>query len=116
MKIPDWIAVKDQYCSIGRHEWAVARLIELSKDLPVMDVPIDHLCVWHKYENLTLRHMVMHMKAVMDADLSFPIILDEDGELMDGRHRVMKAMFTGAKTIKAVRFEENPSPCKVKED
>jgi hypothetical protein len=44
--------------------------------------------------------MVTHMKAVNDADLEKPIILDEDGELMDGRHRMMKAMLTGAETIK----------------
>jgi hypothetical protein len=59
--------------------------------------------------------MVMHMRAVNDADLDKPIILDEDGELMDGRHRLMKAMLIGNETIKAVRFDENPSPCKVQD-
>jgi len=76
-----------------------------------MDIPLDHLYVYCVYEKLTLREMVMHMRAVNDADLSMPIILDEDGELMDGRHRIMKAMLTGAETIKAVRFDENPPPC-----
>jgi len=80
-----------------------------------MEVPLNHLNVWHNYEKLTLREMVMHMKAVNAADLNYPIILDEDGELMDGRHRLMKAMLNGHETIKAVRFEENPSPCQVKD-
>lgn len=78
-----------------------------------MEVPLDHLHLYYTYEKLTLREMVMHMQAVNDADLSFPIILDEDGELLDGRHRLMKAMLTGAHTIKVVRFDENPSPCRV---
>jgi ParB-like chromosome segregation protein Spo0J len=78
-----------------------------------MTIPLDHLNVWYSYEKLTLREMVMHMNAVNKADLSKPIILDEDGELMDGRHRIMKAMLTGVATIKAVRFDENPSPCRV---
>ena len=78
----------------------------------MMDVPLDHLNLFYTYEKLTLREMVMHMKAVNAADLSVPIILDEDGEIMDGRHRLMKAMLIGAETIKAVRFDENPSPCK----
>jgi hypothetical protein len=78
-----------------------------------MEVDLNHLSVWHNYEKLTLRKMVMHMKAVNDADLSYPIILDEDGEIMDGRHRIMKAILLGHKTIKAVRFEENPSPCRI---
>ena len=92
-----------------------ARLFELARELPVMDVPLDHLHLFYVYEKLTLREMVMHMRAVTGADLSRPIILDEDGELMDGRHRLMKAMLLGDSTIKAVRFDENPSPDKVTE-
>lgn len=115
MKISPWLAPDEQVCNLGSHSWSVPRLFELAKHLPVMDVPLDHLCVYYKYEELTLRQMVMHMKAVNDADLSFPIILDEDGELMDGRHRLMKAMLEGRKTIKVVRFEENPYPCTVRD-
>lgn len=113
MKVSTWHAPKDQSCTLGRHTWCVARLFELIRELPVMDVPLDHLSLYYTYEKLTLREMVMHMKAVNDADLSRPIILDEDGELMDGRHRLMKAMLLGEKTIKAVRFDENPSPDRV---
>lgn len=116
MKIKPWHSPNEQMCTLGHHMWNVARLMQLAKDLPVMDIPLMHLNVYYTYEKLTLRELVMHMKAVEDADLSFPIILDEDGDLMDGRHRVMKAMLTGEETIKAVRFEENPSPCQIKED
>jgi len=93
---------------LGRCSWRVSRLLELSKTLPVMDLPIDAIGVYYTYEKLTLREMVMHFKAMEDADLSFPIILDEDGEVMDGRHRLMKAIAQGEKTIKVVRFDENP--------
>lgn len=115
MIIPKWADPKDQYCTLGRHKWSVSRLIELSRELPVMTIPLGHLNVYCRYESLTLREMAMHMKAVSDADLSFPIILDEDGELMDGRHRIIKAMVTGVDSIKAVRFDENPRPCVVEE-
>lgn len=111
--IPDWPKHDSQWSVIGRHKWSVARLIALSKDFPVMEVPLVHMNVYSKYDGLRLRDMVMHMRAVNEADLSFPIILDEDGEIMDGRHRIMKAMLTGQETIKAVRFVENPSPCHV---
>ena len=113
MKIKNWHSPRDQMCSLGRHSWSVSRLFELARDLPVMDVPLNHLGVYYTYEKLTLREMVMHMRAVNDADLEKPIILDEDGELMDGRHRLMKAMLLGNEVIKAVRFDENPSPCQV---
>jgi hypothetical protein len=37
-----------------------------------------------------------------NADLSFPIIVNEDGVILDGRHRVAKSIDSGAKNIKAV--------------
>jgi len=116
MKVKDWLGSKDQFARLGQLVWSVPRLFELSRNLPVMDVPLDHLSLYYTYNNLTLREMVMHMKAVNDADLDMPIILDEDGELLDGRHRLMKAMLTGQETIKVVRFDENPSPCQVHEN
>lgn len=116
MKISKFVSLNEQVSIIGCHEWSVARLITLSSNLPVMEVPLNHLNVYHKYQNLTLRDFVMHMRTVQLADLSYPIILDEDGEIMDGRHRIMKALFLGKETIKAVRFEENPRPCRIIED
>jgi hypothetical protein len=114
MKIIETSDLQTQVCRVGKHEWSVARLIQLSKNFPVMNIPLNYLCVWTKYD-LNLRELAGHVKAVMNADLSFPIILDEDGEIMDGRHRIMKAMIEGKKTVKAVRFEENPSPCRITE-
>lgn len=115
MKVVDWIKPDAQMARIGRHHWSVPRLFELSRNLPVMDVVIDHMSTYFVYDKLTLRELVGHMKAVEAADLSFPIILDEDGELMDGRHRLMRAIMLGHTTIKAVRFDENPSPDRVDE-
>lgn len=115
MKIKPWHPPQDQMCSLGRHSWSVPRLFELARSLPVMDVPLDHLSLYYTYEKLTLRDMVMHLRAVNDADLNQPIILDEDGELMDGRHRLMRAMLNGESSIKVVRFDENPAPCQVRE-
>ena len=116
MKIETFCSFEKQVCRIGRHTWSVARLIQLSKDIPVIEVPIDHLNVLDSYDELTLRAMVMHMRAVMEADLAYPIILDEDGCIMDGRRRIMKAMLYGMKTVKAVRFEENPEPDKIADE
>ncbi len=113
MKIPEWSSYDTQMCQLGDHHWSVSRLVELSKDLKVMDIPLDHLYLYYRFQRLSLRDMAMHINAINAADLSYPIIMDEDGEIMDGRHRVIKALINGDKTIKAVRFDENPSPCKV---
>jgi hypothetical protein len=101
-----------QMAQIGRHHWSVARLVMLSRQLEVMEIPLKHLCVFSNYKSLTLREMAGHVKAVIDADMALPIILDEDGEIMDGRHRIMHAMVYGIETIRAVRFDKNPTPCR----
>lgn len=111
VKIDDWIKIKEQFSQIGSQQWSVSRLLELSKDLDVFELPLSHMNLGYSY-SYRPRDFVMHMKAVMDADLKYPIILDEDGEIMDGRHRIMKALYLGKKTIKAVRFDENPTPCR----
>jgi len=80
------------------------------------DIPLKHLNVYNTYNKITLREMVSHMKCVNDADMSYPIILDEDGEVMDGRHRIMHALLNNFKSIKAVRFDKNPEPCRIEED
>lgn len=110
--IPEWPSYKDQFCQLGKCHWAVPRLVQLAKDLPVFEIPLKHINMYNTYDNLSLRQMVMHFKAVDSADLKYPIILDEDGELMDGRHRIMKALFDGQEKIRAVRFDENPTPCR----
>jgi hypothetical protein len=114
MKIKKWLEPHDQMGNFGNEYWSVARLFELSKNLPVVEIPLDYLFVSSIYEQVNLREMVMHMQAVLDADLDKPIILDENGDIMDGRHRIMKAMLNDIKAIKAVRFDENPEPCIVK--
>lgn len=115
MKVDEWAAFDEQSCNIGRHHWNVAKLITKAARLPVKEVPIDALCVAYSYKNLRLRDFVMHMRAVLSADLDYPIILDEDGELMDGRHRLMRAIHEGRETINVVRFEKNPPPDKIDE-
>lgn len=113
MKLETWVNPREQECTLGSHKWCVPRLFELARNLPVMEIPLNHLNVYYTYSKLTLREMVMHMVALQNADLSFPIILDEDGELMDGRHRIMRAMLEGRETIKAVRFDKNPNPDRI---
>lgn len=104
-----WGVSNQNACDDHGGSWSVPYLIECAKNLPVMDIPLEHLCISRKLGSaMTLRTFVSHMMHVRDADLKFPIILDEDGNIFDGLHRVAKALLEGRKTIKAVRFEINP--------
>ena len=74
MNIKPFIHSNKQMSRLGCHEWNVARLFTLAKDLPVMTIPLDHLNINYQYGNVTLRELVGHMKSVNDADLKYPII------------------------------------------
>lgn len=65
---------------------------------------------WFQNENdvATCRAIVDHIKLIQDVDLSFPIILSSDGRVMDGMHRVAKALLQGRDEIYAVQFSKTP--------
>ena len=48
-----------------------------------------------------------HHKRIMDADLSYPIFVRADNDLIDGAHRLCKAILTGKKTINAYIFNKS---------
>ena len=99
----------------GLISWDVHRLIDLSKDFPRREVRLDDLGEldreWHGEDGPpTWRQMIEHIRLINECDLSFPIILAANGEVMDGRHRIAKAALQGLETIAAVQFTEDPPP------
>ena len=58
----------------------------------------------------TVRAVAEHFRLMEAADLSYPIILAADGRVMDGMHRIAKALSLGLETVEAVRFEKQPEP------
>lgn len=57
-----------------------------------------------KNDEPTCRAIVEHMQLIEETDLSHPIILASDGRVMDGMHRVAKALLEDQETIEAVKF------------
>lgn len=101
----------------GLQAWSVRRLIELSEALPVQSVPLDSIReldepYWFQGHDVepTCRRIIEHMRLVEAADLAYPVILCADGRLMDGMHRVVKAVLEGRTEIQAVRFLSTPEP------
>lgn len=101
----------------GFDAWDVDRLIELSGGLPVETVPLDvigDLDTGYWFEGSaevpTVRKVVEHTRLILEADLTYPIILGPDGRVMDGMHRVARALMEGRPEIDAVRFAFLPEP------
>jgi hypothetical protein len=57
-----------------------------------------------------VREVAEHIRLVQAVDPSYPIILGVDGRVMDGMHRVVRALLEGSATISAVQFEVHPDP------
>jgi hypothetical protein len=100
----------------GLDAWDVDRLIALSADLPVVTVPLSDFAeldtdYWFKDgQRPTVRTVVEHASLMREADLSYPVILAADGRVMDGMHRIAKALMLGRGAIDAVRFPVTPEP------
>lgn len=107
-----------QVYSDGTYRWLVSRLIELASDIVPKEVPVASFRdldeqVWEW--DMTPRDAVAHLRRVLDADLAYPIIVSEDGWVMDGCHRLAKALLENRETVLVVRFERNPPPNEVED-
>jgi len=100
----------------GLEAWDVDRLVELSADLPVVEVPLERLTdietpYWFGAgDPPTVRAVVEHVRLIEAADPRFPIILGANGQVMDGMHRIARALLAGQSTIAAVQFSVDPAP------
>jgi len=111
--------VRKQYyfrpSSRGLLAWDVDRLVQLSNTLTRKGIPLSNIReldeVWGGEDGPpTWRAMIAHIKLIDEADLSFPIILSSDGAVMDGMHRVARAVREDRKEIAAVQFDHDPEP------
>ena len=95
--------------------WKVETLWRLSETLSVQHLALDEIywaddnCAYLE-EDDTYLNFAKHVKRVLDADLSFPVILSPKGIVMDGMHRLVKASIFGVPVVKVVRFSEMPPP------
>lgn len=100
----------------GLDAWDVDRLVALTRDLPVGSVDVATIAevdtaYWYDVEQTpTVRRIVEHMRLVEEVDVTYPVILGPDGRVMDGMHRIARALLEGRPTIPAVRLERLPEP------
>ena len=104
------VALHENTYSDGHKVWNVANLVDRARSLTPFDLPLAAIysgsSVWSPVSSAY--GLAEQMRRVLDVDTSRPIILDHQGFIMDGWHRVARALVDGKATIKAVRFEETP--------
>jgi hypothetical protein len=103
-------AVFENTYSAGGKVWSVTNLVARAKDLEPFDLPLAAIYadtdVWTPTGSAY--GMAFHMRRALDVDTSYPVILSQEGFIMDGWHRVLRALIDGKATIKAVRFQSTP--------
>ncbi len=106
----DGCAVHENTYADQEKVWVVTNLIAHAKELEPFDLPLAAIytgCnVWPLVGSAY--GMAHHMRRALDVDTNYPIILDHEGFILDGWHRVLRALIDGKPTIKAVRFVTTP--------
>ena len=100
----------------GLRAWDIRRLAKLAEQLPVIEVPLAAIReldepYWfdHGYAP-TCRAVAEHAQLIEAAEMSFPILLSSDGRVMDGMHRVAKALIQQLESVPARQFARDPEP------
>ena len=97
------------------HVWDVNRLLRLHANVPTQTVALSQVAeiqqaYWFPNTHPTTADIVEHMRWVEAADLAYPILMDAEGKLMDGMHRVAKALLAGHSHIHAQLLPQTPAP------
>ncbi len=101
----------------GLLAWDVRKLLTHTQGLEPEEVPLSAIReldepFWYDAEGdaPTCRSVAQHARLVEEAELCYPILLDPEGRVMDGMHRVCKALNLDHKAIRAYRLRELPPP------
>jgi hypothetical protein len=104
-----------------KYTWKVEELWKLSEKLKPFEFDVgscsllDEDCWFGDRYEPTIRKVLEHCQKMQDANFAYPIILSEDNVVMDGLHRICKAVLENKSTILAVKFETNPEPNQIDE-
>ena len=107
----DGLAFHESYYTTRGNTYDAPTLVAFAKhknyktfDLPLVGIDISHM----PFSANTFGQFLYHLKRVNNTNLDYPVILDDEGVICDGWHRVAKAYLEGRPTVKAIRLLEMP--------
>jgi hypothetical protein len=105
------------WVSDGHRAWHIETVWKAARGLPVVQVPVDDIreidedCWFGGGGNSpTVRAVVGHTRGILAANSDVPIILSADGQVLDGMHRIAKALLDGRPAVPAQRLAVDPEP------
>lgn len=91
--------------------WKATTLIQIVKEqkLKPFDLHLNSIDIGvMPFSIIDLYDFLTHFERVRKTSLKYPVILDNTGYIIDGWHRIAKAIIIGLDTVKAYRFHINP--------
>ncbi len=91
------------------YTYNVIDLIREAEKLKVITLKVSDIFLYYDSPSYdTFTSFVKHCEKVYNSNLKYPIILSPGNFILDGKHRLAKAIISNHETISAVRFEEMP--------
>lgn len=91
--------------------WKTSQLIDFCEEKQYKPFKAPLACFdlsFMPFNVANLKGFIMQCKRAQDADLSYPIIIDDYGIVANGYHRIVKAILEGRTEIDCIRMEEMP--------
>ena len=108
-KTAAWDPVSDGKYRDENKEWSVSSIIKHAEDLPLVMMDVEDLVKTNRttetkeglFGDLIENPSAAFKERCNRADLSYPILVDAHGWLIDGAHRLTKAKWAGRSSIEA---------------
>ncbi len=106
--------LQDEFYRNGKDKYSQKRLVEISKKYKPFKLPLKHIDTWVSTWKLcdTVNDFAWHAKRALRANLKYPVLMDRYGSIMNGWHRIVKALILDKEYVWCVRIEENIEPDK----
>lgn len=97
---------KDSGYMHGERFYPLAELLEIVDDQKpkVFKACLNSMLHQNRWNEINAIDLAEHYNRINNSDLKYPIIMDYDGKIIDGFHRVTKAILKGHTHIKAVKI------------
>jgi len=98
---------------LGHDWWYIPTLLDFIEDNHSIEYDLDLTSIdlgVMPWRCKSMLQFIQHMIDIECVDFKYPIIISPGGWVMNGWHRVAKAILSGKSTIKAIRIFELPKP------
>ena len=100
---------KEKFWLNDNEYYDIEEAMKIAEIYKPFKLPLKHIDIfvkrWTDVEEIW--HFAWHMKRALNADLNYPILMDRTGTIINGWHRISKALATDLEYVMCVRIEED---------